>query len=65
MANLPYLIGIVWLDLFGIVTTHEVAREMRALRELPTWAAWGGLTATCAVCVWRLDRRLHAREVVS
>ncbi len=65
MANLPYLIGIVWLDLFGIVTTPEVAREVRAFRELPTWAAWAGLLATCALCVWLLDKRLRAREVVS
>jgi ABC-2 type transport system permease protein len=65
MANLPYLIGIVWLDLFGIVTTPEVAREVRAFRELPTWAAWAGLLATCALCAWLLDKRLRAREVVS
>jgi len=24
-----------------------------------------GLVATCAVCLWLLDRRLRAREVVS
>jgi ABC-2 type transport system permease protein len=66
LANLPYLIGVVWLDLFGIVTPPpEVAREAGALGELPTWAAWTGLLATCALCLWLLDKRLRAREVVS
>jgi ABC-type transport system involved in multi-copper enzyme maturation permease subunit len=65
LANLPYLIGVVWLDLFGIVATPEVAREAHALGELPPWAAWAGLVATCALCVWLLDKRLRAREVVS
>jgi len=66
LANLPYLIGVVWLDLFGIVTPPpEVAREAAALGELPTWAAWAGLLATCALCLWLLAKRLRAREVVS
>ncbi len=65
LTNLPYLMGVVWIDLFGIVTTPEVAREARAFAELPTWAAWAGLLATCALCLWMLDRRLRAREVVS
>jgi hypothetical protein len=65
LANLPYLIGVVWLDLFGIGPTPAVAREAQALGELPTWAAWAGLVATCALCLWLLDKRLRAREVVS
>ena len=65
LANLPYLIGVVWIDLFGIVPAPEVAREVRAFGELPTWAAWAGLLATCAFCLWLLDKRLRAREVVS
>jgi ABC-2 type transport system permease protein len=65
LANLPYLIGVVWLDLFGIVTRPEAAREARVIGGLPTWAAWAGLLATCALCLWLLDKRLRAREVVS
>jgi ABC-2 type transport system permease protein len=65
LANLPYLMGVVWLHLFGIVPTPETGREAQALAELPVWAAWTGLVATCALCVWLLDRRLRAREVVS
>jgi len=65
LANLPYLIGVVGIDLFGIAPPPAVDREAQALAELPTWAAWAGLVATCAVCLWLLDRRLRAREVVS
>jgi ABC-2 type transport system permease protein len=68
LANLPYLIGVVWINLFGIDTSAAVAREAaegRPVGELPTWAAWAGLLATCALCLWLLDRRLRARGVVS
>jgi hypothetical protein len=53
------------MQLFGIGTSSpHVAREAGALRELPVEAAWAGLLVTCAGCVWLLDRRLRAREVV-
>lgn len=69
LANLPYLIGIVWTDLFGIQTTRRtLAREMldeRRLADLPVWAAWMGLLGVCAFALWVLNRRLRAREVVS
>jgi hypothetical protein len=58
----------VWVDLFGIASSAAMAREAldhRRLGELPPWAAWAGLLATCALCVWLLDKRLRAREVVS
>jgi len=65
LANLPYLIGVVWLDLFGITPSVQTDREARALVELPAWAAWAGLLIVCAASLWMLDRRLRAREVVS
>ena len=68
LANLTYLIGIVWHDLFGIALRRPLAREMlddpRAA-DLPAWTAWLGLLTVCALCLWLLDRRLQAREVVS
>jgi hypothetical protein len=39
--------------------------EHRNVGELPTWAAWAGRLATGALCLWRIDRRLRASEVVS
>jgi ABC-2 type transport system permease protein len=68
LANLSYLIGIVWRDLFGLVTGRSLAREWlhhRSVTDLPVWAAWMGLLAACLLCVWLLERRLRAREVVS
>jgi len=68
LANLYYLVGLVWRGLFGLVTPGSMAQEMfndGPGRDLPTWAAWGGLAAAAAACLWLLERRLRAREVVS
>ena len=68
VTNLSYLVGLVWRDLFGVFTNRQMSREMfndGPGRDLPTWAAWAGLMAAALVCVWILDRRLRAREVVS
>ena len=68
VANLSYLIGLVWRSLFGVFSGGSVSQEVfngGPGRDLPTWAAWAGLTTAAALCVWLLDRRLRAREVVS
>ena len=68
VANLYYLVGLVWRSLFGMFTPYSMAEEMfneRSGRDLPTWAAWAGLSAAVALSVWLLERRLRAREVVS
>jgi ABC-2 type transport system permease protein len=68
MANLSYMIGIVWRDLFALGTRHSLAREMlddRRSGDPPVWAAWLALLAVCAFSLWLLNRRLQAREVVS
>jgi ABC-2 type transport system permease protein len=68
LANPTYLIAIVWRELFDVHFTRTVAREMledRTARDLPLWAAWAGIAAMCALCLWLLQRRLQAREVVS
>jgi len=68
VTNLSYLVGLVWRDLFGVFSDRQMSHEMfndGPGRDLPTWAAWLGLTAAVAVSVWLLDRRLRAREVVS
>lgn len=59
VANLPYVVGVVWRDLFGIVMPGEPTADV------PTWAAALALAVTCALSVWLLDLRLRAREVVS
>lgn len=68
LANLTYLVGIIWRDLFGLTMRNPVGGELvddRQVRDVPTWAACAALLATCALCMWLLNRRLRAREVVS
>jgi ABC-2 type transport system permease protein len=68
LTNLSYLIALIWRDLFGIVSRRTLAREMlddRRAADLPLAAAWLMLLAVCAACLWLLNRRLRAREVVS
>jgi len=67
LANLYYLVGLVWRSLFGLFMSRSMAQEMfnERGRDLPTWAAWAGLAAAAALSVWLLERRLRAREVVS
>jgi ABC-2 type transport system permease protein len=68
LANLYYLVGLVWRSLFGMFAQRSMAQEMfndGPGRDLPTWAAWAGLAAAAALSVWFLERRLRAREVVS
>lgn len=64
MANLSYLVGLVWRDLFRPAWPPS-GLDGRRMSDLPTAAAWAGLLATCALCAWLLNRRLRAREVVS
>jgi ABC-2 type transport system permease protein len=68
LANLSYLVSVVWRSLFGLPLQRPVAREMfdeRRLADVPTWAAVAALATACALFVWLLDKRLRAREVVS
>src|SRR5262245_24367205 len=63
LANLPYLIGIIWTDLFGFTRRQTVAGQMlddRRMTDVPVWAAWVALMALCGFCVWILNRRLRA-----
>ena len=67
LANLSYMIGIVWRWLFDLQMRRSLAREMlddRRAADVPIWAAWAALLAVCGVSLWLLNRRLVAREVV-
>jgi ABC-2 type transport system permease protein len=67
LANVSYLIGIVWRDLFGVAPISDAREALRgpSRTDVPTWAAVAALLLTCALCMWLLNRRLRAREVVS
>ena len=68
MANLLHMIRLVWLDLFGMppdMLFRGAADRRGALDgELPVSAAWISLLGVCALCLWLLDRRVRAKEVV-
>jgi ABC-2 type transport system permease protein len=54
---LGVLIETVWVGLFLPDRTASMA-------ELPLWAAWTTLIGLCAFCLWLLERKLRAYEVV-
>lgn len=66
LANLYHLVGIIWRELFGLAPNTLARESLRGtLSDPPTWAAGAVLAFTCALCMWLLNRRLRAREVVS
>ncbi|HMF91546.1 MAG TPA: ABC transporter permease subunit [Candidatus Angelobacter sp.] len=64
LLNLSYLITNVWWHLFRIPVADGPTDRLTRLGQVPLWAAWGTLLAVCALCVWVLNRKLKAREVV-
>jgi ABC-2 type transport system permease protein len=67
LMNLTYVIALVWHDLFEVQAPGTVARVMlndRRNEDLPVGAAWASLLTICIVCLWLLDRRVRAKEVV-
>jgi ABC-2 type transport system permease protein len=64
LANLTYLIGLVWRDLFMPGARVHMSLD-QGQPDLPTWVAGLALLATSGLCVWVLNRRLRAREVVA
>lgn len=59
VANLPYMIGLVWTNLYGVTVPRP------RMGEVPLWAAWATLALVCAASLWILNRRLQAREVAA
>lgn len=55
LANLGAVIDRIWEGLFGL----------RASNSLPLWAAWASLAVFCGACIYLLDRKIRAYEVVS
>jgi ABC-2 type transport system permease protein len=63
VVSLSYLIQVVWADLFGAARMGMFGR--RRASDLDPWAAWIALFTICLVCLWILNKRLRAREVVA
>lgn len=60
--DVNYLVSRVWLDLFELPVVPR--RRGVSLPDLPVWASWTVLLLLCAFCLFLLERRLRAREVV-
>jgi len=54
LINLGYVFSAVWNKLF----------HARELPDISAGSAWVMLALTCAACIWLLDRKLRAVEVV-
>ena len=63
LLDVNYLVTTVWWDLFRLQRPLRSPRGMPQ-GDLPWWSAWLVIALVCALCVWILDRRLRAREVV-
>jgi ABC-2 type transport system permease protein len=66
VANLKYMIALVWNDLFGIEATRPLAAQLLhdgRTGDLPVSAAWASLLTICAACLWLLNRRVRAKEI--
>ncbi len=61
LLNLPYLITLVWAHLFRLPAGHI---RLGGYDNVPLWTAWAALLAVCGLCVWVLNLKLKAREVV-
>jgi ABC-2 type transport system permease protein len=55
MLSIGDMLGLVWSGMFG------VARPV----DLPVWAGWVSLLCWCGFCLWLLNRKLQAYEVVT
>lgn len=64
LANLFYVMGVVWRALFDLPALRTLDPIGRGA-DLPFEAAALTLVVTCASCLWLLNRRLLAREVVA
>lgn len=54
LLSIPGMLQVIWESLFRLEPKTEFA----------PWAAWVGLTAIAAACLWLLSRKLRAYEVV-
>lgn len=68
LVNPAFIIGFLWARLLEVESRRTIFGEMFNVRtgdEVPVWAAWTMFVVMCVACIWLLNRRLRAREVVS
>jgi ABC-2 type transport system permease protein len=64
--NLGHVIGTIWMHLFDASTRNTIWREFFNVRpgSLELERAWTVLGLVVLACIWILNRKLRAREVV-
>lgn len=68
LLNPGHLVGIIWASILGVKPSFTLLGTLFNVRQsddVPQWAAWTMLSVIFAACIWLLDRKLRAREVVS
>jgi len=68
LLNPGHLIGVIWANILDVrprFTLLGTLFDVRQSDDVPQWAAWAMIVTMCAVCIWLLDQKLRAREVVS
>ncbi|MBC7928052.1 MAG: hypothetical protein H7039_20605 [Bryobacteraceae bacterium] len=68
LLNPGHLIGIIWAKTLGVRPTLTLLGALFNVRnsdDVPQWAAWAAMLAIFAFCIWILNTKLRAREVVS
>ncbi|MBC8167132.1 MAG: hypothetical protein H7Y20_14840 [Bryobacteraceae bacterium] len=68
LLNPGHLIGIIWARILGVKPSITILGSLFNVRQsddVPQWAAWATVAAMCLACMWLLNRKLRAREVVS
>ncbi len=67
LINIGHVMGTIWMHLFRANTKQTIWRGLFSVSEesMPLWQAWTVLGVICVLCVWLLEKKLRAREVVS
>lgn len=65
VLSLGHMVRVVWFNLFRLpLTPQQSGAGSPTDKDLPVWVSWIGVLALCSICVFLLNTRLKAREVV-
>ncbi len=68
VLNPGHLIAIIWAKMLDVKPAKTLLGglfNIRNAEDLPQWVAWTAMFCIFAFCIWLLDQKLRAREVVS
>ncbi|MDZ4798080.1 MAG: hypothetical protein SGI92_07955 [Bryobacteraceae bacterium] len=68
LLNPGHLIAVIWAKLLQVPPKRTLIGDLFNVRmsdDVPQWAAWTAMLCIIAFCIWLLNQKLRAREVVS